>query len=194
MRPRAAATEAAVDTAAHPTASKWSSMLERAGRPAPVPKTPWLRSTSNLRLAFLLACAWVAHEWVRGWLFTGFGWNGLGVALHANWPLIQIAEFTGVTGLSFAIAFVNIIAVTAPLRFFVEARTRRMRPHFDLTLTMVGIVGLFTFGIQSVRNPPVTNPLRVAAVQANIPQREKFDPKYFDVVKQKLDYLGSLAH
>jgi apolipoprotein N-acyltransferase len=156
--------------------------------------TDFLSSRRNLQTAFCGASAWVVHEWTRGWLFGGFGWNGLGVALHANWPLIQIAEFTGVTGLSFAIAFVNIIAVTAPLRFSVEARTRRMRPHFDLTLTMVGIVGLFTFGIQSVRSPPVTNPLRVAAVQANIPQREKFDPKYFDVVKQKLDYLGSLAH
>ncbi len=156
--------------------------------------TDFLSSQRNLQTAFCGASAWVAHEWIRGWLFGGFGWNGLGVALHANWPLIQIAEFTGVTGLSFAIAFVNVIAVTAPIRFFVEAQTRRMRLHFDLTLTMVGIVGLFTFGIQSVRNPPVTNPLRVAAVQANIPQREKFDPKYFDVVKQKLDYLGSLAH
>ncbi|PYK03396.1 MAG: hypothetical protein DME66_11980, partial [Verrucomicrobia bacterium] len=151
-----------------------------------------LSSQRNLQTAFCGASAWVAHEWIRGWLFGGFGWNGLGVALHANWPLIQIAEFTGVTGLSFAIAFVNVIAVTAPIRFFVEAQTRRMRPHFDLTLTMVGIVGLFTFGIQSVRNPPTTNPLHVAAVQANIPQREKFDPKYFDVVKQKLDYLSSL--
>ena len=49
-----------------------------------------------------------AHEWVRGWLFSGFGWNGLGVALHGNWLLIQIAEFSGVTGLSFVIAFANV--------------------------------------------------------------------------------------
>ena len=27
---------------------------------------------------------------------------GLGVALHANWPLIQITQFTGVIGVSFA--------------------------------------------------------------------------------------------
>src|SRR5207253_9093487 len=97
-------------------------MLERARRTAPVPQSPWLRSTNNLWLAFLLASAWVTHEWLRGWLFGGFGWNGLGVALHANWPLIQITEFTGVTGLSFVIAFANVIAVTTPLRLFLEAR------------------------------------------------------------------------
>src|SRR5207253_9543817 len=153
-------------------------MLERARRTAPVPQSPWLRSTSNLRLAFLLACAWVAHEWLRGWLFTGFGWNGLGVTLHANWPLIQITEFTGVTGLSFAIVFVNIVAVTTPVRLFFETKIHQMRAHFDLTLTMIGIVALFAFGLYRVRNALPTKPLHVAAVQANIPQREKFDPEF----------------
>ena len=61
-------------------------------------------SWRNLLAAILAASAWVALEWIRGWLFGGFGWNGLGVALHAQWPLIQIAEFTGVAGLSFVIA------------------------------------------------------------------------------------------
>src|SRR5205823_8828511 len=98
----------------------------------------FIASWRNLLVAFLAAAAWVTHEWTRGWLFSGFGWNGLGVALHAEWPMIQIAEFTGVVGLSFAIAFANIIAVTTPLRLFTEARTHRMRPHFDLTLTMIG--------------------------------------------------------
>src|SRR5260370_31343148 len=130
QRPRAAATEAAMDTAAHPAASKWSSMLERARRPAPVPKTPWLRSTSNLRLAFLLACAWVAHEWIRGWLFTGFGGNGLSVALNANWRLIQIAEFTGVAGLSFMVVFANVMSLTTVTRLILQTRAQSMRPHY----------------------------------------------------------------
>src|SRR5438034_8771590 len=99
----------------------------------------FLSSWRNLLTAFLAAVAWVAHESVRGWLFSGFGWNGLGVALHGNWPLIQIAEFSGVTGLSFVIAFANVIAVTTPLRLFREAQTHQVRPHFDLTLTLAGI-------------------------------------------------------
>ena len=45
-----------------------------------------------LRVAFWRAAAWTAQEWVRAWLFGGFGWNGLGVALHSIWLLIQIAE------------------------------------------------------------------------------------------------------
>jgi len=81
------------------------------------PKT-FTTSWRNLLVAFLAASAWATHEWTRDWLFSGFGWNGLGVALHAEWPMIQVAEFTGVVGLSFAVAFANIIAVTTPLRLF----------------------------------------------------------------------------
>ena len=136
----------------------------------------FISSGRNLFAAFLAASAWATHEWVRGWLFSGFGWNGLGAALHHNWPIIQITEFTGVIGLSFAVVFTNVIAVCVPFRLFAEARTHQMRPHFDLTLTMIGLVALFAFGLHAVRNQSGGKPLRVAAIQTNIPQEQKFNP------------------
>ena len=44
-----------------PEPTKWDEMLAAAGRApaAPKPTSPWLRSTNNLLLAFLLAAAWV---------------------------------------------------------------------------------------------------------------------------------------
>jgi apolipoprotein N-acyltransferase len=126
-------------------------------------------------------------------LFSGFGWNGLGVALHQSWPLIQVSEFTGVVGLSFALAFANIIAVTTGARLIVEARTRRMRPHFDLTLTMVGMVGLVAFGLHRAQVASLSKPLRVAAVQANVPQLEKFDPQFAAQVFEKFQRFSDLA-
>src|SRR5438034_2060034 len=153
----------------------------------------FLGSWRNLQTAFLAAVAWVAHEWVRGWLFSGFGWNGLGVALHGTWPLIQIAEFTGVTGLSFVVVFGNVIALTTPLRLYFEARTREMRPHFDFTLTLAGMVGLCAFGLYSVQNRQVAKPLRVAAVQADIPQQEKFDPQFSAQIFARFSRLSDLA-
>jgi apolipoprotein N-acyltransferase len=153
----------------------------------------FVSSWRNLLMAFLAASAWVAHEWIRGWLFTGFGWNGLGVALHAQWPLIQIAEFTGVTGLSFIIAFANIIAVTTPIRLFVEARTHRMRPHWDLNFTVLAVIGLFVFGWHALQNPPLSKPFSVAAVQANIPQKEKFDPQFTAKILDQFSRLSAKA-
>ena len=153
----------------------------------------FLISHRNLRIAFLGASAWVTHEWVRGWLFSGFGWNGLGVALHGTWPLIQIAEFTGVTGLSFVVVFGNVIALTTPIRLYFEARTREMRPHFDFTLTLAGMVGLCAFGLYSVQNRQGAKPLRVAAVQADIPQQEKFDPQFSAQIFARFSRLSDLA-
>lgn len=153
----------------------------------------FLASWRNLLLSFLAASAWTAHEWVRGWLFGGFGWNGLGVSLHNTWPLIQIAEFTGVTGLSFVVAFANIIAVTTPVRLYLEAKARQVRPHFDLTLTLAGLVGLLAFGLYSVQNRPPTEPLRVAAVQADVPQQEKFDPQFSAQIIERFQRLSEIA-
>jgi apolipoprotein N-acyltransferase len=153
----------------------------------------FLSSWRNLQIAFIAAVAWVAHEWVRGWLFSGFGWNGLGAALHGNWPLIQIAEFSGVTGLSFVIAFGNVIALTTPVRLFREAQTRQVHPHFDFTLTLAGIVGLLAFGFYSAQNRPPAKAVRVAAVQANIPQREKFDVQFSTQIFERFARLSEIA-
>lgn len=144
-------------------------------RPRDGGSQPWLKSSTNLRLAFLLASAWIAQEFLRGIIFSGFGWNTLGVALHAQWPLIQIAEITGVAGLSFVIVFSNVIAITTVRRFILEAQTSFRRPHFDLTLTLIGLVAIGMFGVHATRVTRETRPLRVALVQANIAREQKFD-------------------
>jgi len=180
------------ETKEEPGQTKWGRMLAQSGRDMP-PRSPWTRSTNNLALAFLLAAAWATQEWLRGWVFSGWGWNGLGVALHANWPLIQIAEFTGVAGLSFMVAFANVIAVTTVRRLILEARTHAMRPHFDLTLTMAAIVGVLAFGLGAAKISPSTKPFRIAAVQSNVPQKQKFDPQFTRRIFDQFQRLSEIA-
>jgi apolipoprotein N-acyltransferase len=175
------------------TASKWDQMLARARSAAAPLQSPWTKSTNNLRLAFVLAAAWSTLEWLRGWVFSGFGWNGLGVALHENWPLIQIAELTGVAGLSFMVAFANVIVLTTTYRLVVEARTRMMRPHFDFTFTMAAIVGVLVFGLRAAQVSPSAKPLRVAAVQSNVPQHQKFDPQFTRKIFDRFRRLSEIA-
>ena len=173
--------------------TKWDQMLAKARSTAPPPRSPWTKSANNLVLAFLLAAGWTTQEWLRGWVFSGWGWNSLGVALHGNWPLIQIAEFTGVAGLSFMVAFANVILLTTGRRLILEARTHTTRPHFDLTLTMATIVGVLTFGLRASQVSPPTKPLRVAAVQSNIPQHQKFDPQFMTKVFDQFQRLSEIA-
>src|SRR5215472_9824089 len=175
------------------TASKWDQMLARARSAAAPAQPPWTKSTSNLRLALVLAAGWTTLEWLRGWIFSGFGWNGLGVALHDTWPLIQISEITGVAGLSFMVAFTNVIVLTTAYRLIVEARTRVMRPHFDFTVTMAGIVGVLVFGLRTTQVSPSTKPLRVAVVQSNVPQNQKFDPEFTTRIFDQFRRLSEIA-
>src|SRR5262249_13944291 len=169
-------------------------MLVQARTAASTPtQSPWTKSRSNLRLAFILAAAWTTLEWLRGWVFSGFDWNGLGVALHDNWPLIQITELTGVAGLSFMVAFANVIVITTAYRLVVEARTRMMRPHFDFTVTMAAIVGVLIFGLRATQVSPSTKPLRIAAVQSNVPQNQKFDPEFTREIFDQFRRLSEIA-
>jgi apolipoprotein N-acyltransferase len=152
----------------------------------------WLRSSVNLRLALRGAAAWAGLEWLRSALFTGFGWNALGVSQWQSTPVIQIADFAGVGGVSFVIALVNLILVMTVKRLTLEVGRVRLRPHFDFTLTMA-LVGLtLAYGVYRVsRHEKGTQvPLSIAAVQANIPQDQKWNAAF---EKRILDTYSRLS-
>ncbi len=161
--------------------------------------TAFLSSGRNLLIAFLAAAAWVAQEWIRGWLFGGFGWNGLGVALHQNIAIIQIADLAGLPGLSFLVAFANVIALITIRRFASEFGRARIRPHWDFSVTMACVVGAFAYGVHALLHPidlsPAsggdTLPLRFAAVQPDIPESYKSDAAH---VREIYDRYDALTH
>ncbi|MDQ6655362.1 MAG: apolipoprotein N-acyltransferase, partial [Verrucomicrobiota bacterium] len=155
--------------------------------------SPWLSSLKNLRLAFLLSAAFVALELVRSLLFSGWGWNTLGSALHAQWALIQIVEFTGVPGLSFLVAFTNVILLATVRRFILESQVRKSRPHFDLTITAAAILGVISFGIRAVQVKQPSTAVRIAALQPNIPREQKFDANFATATFAKFEQLSELA-
>jgi apolipoprotein N-acyltransferase len=160
--------------------------------PAPA-VSPWLSSYRNLLLAFLLAAAWVATESVRASLFSGWGWNTLGTALHAQWAMIQIAEFTGIPGLSFLVAFTNIVLVATVRRFIEETQVRQRRPHFEFTLTMAAIVGVIGYGVRAIQLPqPFTN-VRVAMLQPNVPREHKFNEEFARATFNHFRTLSEIA-
>ena len=160
---------------------------------SPLSRSPWLRSTNNLRLAFLLAAVWVAQEWLRSLVFSGWGWNTVGAALHDQLAMIQITEFTGVPGLSFLVAFTNVILLTSARRFILETQVRPMRPHYDLTLTMAAIVGVMGFGLRSLQIQRPVKTLNVALVQPNIPREQKFDAEFAQTTFDQFTRLSTPA-
>ena len=53
------------------------------------------------------SCLWTGLEYIRTYAFTGFSWGVLGYSQFSNLLLIQIADFSGVYGVSFLIILVN---------------------------------------------------------------------------------------
>lgn len=162
--------------------------LERNGRPS------ILVSRHNLLAAIAGAMAWSGQEWLRGIVFSGFGWNPLGVALHRQTFLIQSADLAGVALLSFQIVLINIIAVLSVYRLIREVGRTSIRPHYDFNLSIALVVALFTYGIHRIQNAPKPDRMiRVAAVQANIPQSQKWNPAYEQQILQQYRALTKAA-
>ena len=152
------------------------------------------RSYRNLGIAFLGSAAWVGPEWIRGWLFGGFGWNGLGVALHDHLALIQIADFTGVWGLSFLIVFTNLIAVITIRSLFNEIKQSCFRFHYDFGFTLILIMIVFSYGARILlQKHESQTPLQIAAIQANIPQDEKINEVSIKKIMESFNRLTELA-
>ncbi|MFV0415613.1 MAG: apolipoprotein N-acyltransferase [Chthoniobacterales bacterium] len=157
--------------------------------------SPWASSRHNLILAALLAGAWVATEWLRGVVFTGFGWDALGIALYNNILLIQIADITGVGGVSFLIAFTNAVGAFTLIRFREEIRAGRLRIHWDFgfAIALIGLV--FVYGVKRVSDVPKENlrTIRIGAVQPNIPQYQKWNKEFQESIENTYAQLTEYA-
>lgn len=162
-------------------------------------------SLDVIRAAALGGAAWCGLEWLRGIAFTGFGWNGLGVALHENLYLIQIADLVGVTGLAFPIVFANAVWTATLVRIGREMAVRqRLRPHLDFAAAVALIIAIFLYGVTKILTRPEPTPensvsLRALLVQLNTPIDEKWDREHAQrVIEQYRDltlgYVESSAY
>ena len=156
----------------------------------------WLRSLHNLRVCILGAAAWVAMEWLRGIIFPAFGWNGLGIAQHKNIPLIQIADITGVGGISFLVAMTNLMLAATIKRLAMEIGRGARRPHYDFGITLALVALAWIYGLRTIIQPaPDSTEMSFAAIQANIPQENRNNPALeFDVLEiYKNQTLSAIA-
>ena len=142
------------------------------------PAKAWLGSLRNLVVALLAAAAWVAVEWLRGTLFSGFGWNALGVALRNSIPLIQITSITGTAGLTFLCVLGSAIAAITVERLRREIRSGKTRPHLDFFAVMFLVVLLFGYGVKKITAPQFESMnLKISGIQGNVPVYDYWDTK-----------------
>ena len=66
---------------------------------------------SQLHTLLFIPSVWVLLEYTRSHLLTGFPWALLGYSQYLNLPVIQIADITGIWGISFLVMLVNVVIV-----------------------------------------------------------------------------------
>ena len=132
----------------------------------------WLARRTSPSWALLAApFLWVSAEWGRGHLMGGFPWGLLGYSQHARLPVIQIAELTGVYGVSFVVIAVNAViagCVLLPLRRALEG----------LALAGVLVGATLGFGAWRLGETAPAPEITVAAMQPAIEQPLKWDERY----------------
>jgi len=124
------------------------------------------------RSLFFAPALWVALEYARSYLLSGFGWNLLAYS-QAPWlALIQLAEVTGAWGVSFLVVLVNV----AVSRVIAEA-PRAARQAAIATGVVLAALG---YGLWRIPQAAGAGSVRVAVAQGNIPQQQKWDERYRD--------------
>jgi apolipoprotein N-acyltransferase len=124
---------------------------------------------------------WVSLELIRTYLFSGFPWALLGYSQHHQLPVIQIADLTGVYGVSFLIVLVNILIAALIQTALAEVSIGEVRvrvPWVRATLALVIIAGSLAYGHWRLAPHPTLfsdQALRIGIVQPNVDQARKWD-------------------
>ena len=127
----------------------------------------WGEAARGRRLA-LAAPVYVALEWLRGTLFTGFPWLDAGTSQAPASPLAGFAPWLGTYGVSLAAcAAASLLAAVAVSHARPRARVRALVALAALFLAG-GLAGLPEW------TRPAGAPLRIALLQGNVAQEIKW--------------------
>jgi apolipoprotein N-acyltransferase len=132
---------------------------------------------------------WVAAELARAHLWSGFPWVLLGYSQAPVLPVAQVASLVGVYGLSMLVA-----AVGAALAFAAVWRGRFRYLPAAVALGLVAAAGVW--GAARMRAGTLLRegaPIRVAVVQGNIDQADKWNPALRDAILQRYVDLSRAA-
>jgi apolipoprotein N-acyltransferase len=131
---------------------------------------------------------YVLVEWLRGWLFTGFPWLGIGYT-QIDGPLRGYAPVFGVYG----VGLLTVLSAGLLWMLLRPGTTWRPRALVALSLSLIWVGGLLLQRAEWTERAGA--PIRAAVLQANIPQAMKWDPEqlvstmeiYWDLTERNLD-------
>jgi apolipoprotein N-acyltransferase len=139
----------------------------------------WLRSPRGIE-PLLAAGLWVALEFLRTYLFSGFPWALLGYTQYRQPTVRLLAAATGVYGISALLLLVN-GAVAGLLASWLEAREgggRWRAALLPVGLAALALLATVAYARLLWRDPTGGAAIRVGVLQGNIDQSLKWNRSY----------------
>jgi apolipoprotein N-acyltransferase len=137
--------------------------------------------TTKLPALLIAPAFWVVLEFLRSYVFTGFPWSSIGYSQYKFLAIIQIADITGIYGVSFLVVAVN----GAAADFFLTKKRIKDMPLFPLSQTIVwasalAVCILISLAYGSVRlgEERPGKQIKASIIQGNIEQDKKWDAAY----------------
>jgi apolipoprotein N-acyltransferase len=151
---------------------------------------------TNLPAMLIAPALWTSLEYVRAYALTGFPWSSLGYSQYKFIALTQIADITGIYGVSFLVMAFN----AALADYFIMKKRRLDRPLYPLipTLASYAVLTLFviftlSYGIYRLYEQPSGRIIKAAVIQGNIDQNKKWDPTFQKEVIETYRNLSAKA-
>jgi apolipoprotein N-acyltransferase len=146
---------------------------------------------------------WVALEFLRGYVLTGFPWAALGYSQFMSLRIIQFADITGIYGVSFFIVLINsliflltenimgqyiLTGTTISKEYTPSKKVIILLLFLSFSLSMLyGSLKINSYEKQAKEDK---NRLKVSVVQGNIDQGRKWDSEY---VRETVDIYKGLT-
>lgn len=149
----------------------------------------YFKTRKPLLKLFLIPSIWVALEFLRAHLVTGFGWASLGQSQYKNLYVIQIADLTGMWGVSFVIVMFNVLIkewFSVPMergnQSIINSSVKREQTNLTL-ITCLVLVSVFIYGyIRVSEDEKAQAKIKVAVIQGNIDQEMKWNDSFWPAI------------
>ncbi len=131
---------------------------------------------SKLPALLIVPLLWVSLEFLRTYLLTGFPWALLAYSQYKSLYLIQIADITGVYGVSFLVAALNGLLFDLAVN-----RESKGRTAVSIVYAVIVVLSLF-YGAGRLAEGENGREFKVSVIQGNISQDKKWDARFQEEV------------
>jgi apolipoprotein N-acyltransferase len=152
---------------------------------------------NSLSMPFIAASLWVALEFLRSYIFTGLPWCIAGYSQYLNNYFIQIADITGIYGISFCIIFINALITLIVINIKPGMKSAIKKVILPGLLILITFISVYSYGISRYNKIDTyiekADYTKIAVVQGNIKQDVKWDKSYVQETLNKYFALSEKA-